>query len=61
MILSPGAIHLRQFWHRHSDWFNSFNHANFMNPNASIGTAPAGTIISTQPARIIQMALKLAF
>jgi Carboxypeptidase regulatory-like domain len=44
-----------------AEWFNSFNHANFNNPNATIGTAPAGTISGTQPARIIQMALKLAF
>jgi hypothetical protein len=51
-----------------SEWFNSFNHANFSNPNATIGTAPAGTISSTQSsnggtqsARIIQMALKLEF
>jgi Carboxypeptidase regulatory-like domain len=44
-----------------AEWFNSFNHANFNNPNASIGTAPAGTISGTQPPRIIQMALKLAF
>jgi hypothetical protein len=50
-----------------SEWFNAFNHANFSNPNATIGTAPAGTISSTvtgtsgNSARIIQMALKLTF
>jgi hypothetical protein len=41
--------------------FNAFNRANFNNPNATIGTAPAGTISSTQPARIIQLAAKIVF
>jgi len=41
--------------------FNSFNRANFNNPNASIGTASAGQISGTQPARIMQMGLKLQF
>jgi len=43
------------------EWFNSFNHANFNVPNATIGTAQAGVISSTFPARIIQMAVKLSF
>jgi hypothetical protein len=41
--------------------FNAFNRANFSNPNATIGTGPAGIISATQPARIIQMAVKLVF
>ncbi len=41
--------------------FNAFNRANFNNPNASIGTGPAGTISSTLPARIIQLATKIVF
>jgi hypothetical protein len=43
------------------EWFNSFNHANFNTPNASIGTAQAGVISSTFPARIVQVAVKLTF
>lgn len=41
--------------------FNSFNRANFNNPNASIGTASAGQISGTLPARIMQIGLKLQF
>ena len=37
------------------------NRANFTNPNSSIGTSTAGQISGTYPARIMQMALKLAF
>jgi hypothetical protein len=50
-----------------SEWFNAFNHANFSTPNATIGTAPAGTISSTvvgpagTSARVIQMAAKFEF
>jgi hypothetical protein len=50
-----------------SEWFNAFNHTNFSNPNATIGTAPAGTISSTivgpggSSARVIQMAVKFDF
>ena len=44
-----------------SEWFNSFNRANFNPPNATIGTPQAGVISSTLPARIIQMAVKLSF
>jgi hypothetical protein len=41
--------------------FNAFNRANFNAPNATIGTAQAGVISSTQPARIVQVAVKLLF
>lgn len=44
-----------------SEWFNAFNRANFNPPNATIGTAQAGVISSTLPARIIQMAVKFSF
>ena len=44
-----------------SEWFNSFNRANFNVPTATIGTPQAGVISSTFPARIIQMAVKLSF
>ena len=41
--------------------FNALNRANFNAPNATIGTAQAGVINSTQPARVIQVAVKLLF
>jgi carboxypeptidase family protein len=43
------------------EMFNSFNRANFSDPNAVIGSAQAGQISGTAPARIMQMALKLVF
>ncbi len=50
-----------------SEWFNALNRANFGMPDATIGTAPAGTISSTvvgpggTSARVIQMAAKIIF
>jgi hypothetical protein len=41
--------------------FNTFNHTNFNNPSASIGSSSAGVISATYPSRIMQMALKLSF
>jgi hypothetical protein len=44
-----------------AEMFNTFNHTNFNNPGASIGSSSAGVISATYPSRIMQMALKLAF
>jgi hypothetical protein len=41
--------------------FNAWNHVNFANPNASIGTASAGIISSAANARIVQLAAKFTF
>ncbi|MGO4209324.1 carboxypeptidase regulatory-like domain-containing protein [Terriglobus sp. 2YAB30_2] len=41
--------------------FNTFNRANFNNPNATIGTATAGVISGTQSPRVMQVALKISF
>ena len=41
--------------------FNTFNRANFNNPNATIGTAQAGVINSTQSPRVLQIAAKIDF
>ncbi len=41
--------------------FNTFNRANFNNPNATIGTTTAGVISSTQSPRVLQVALKVSF
>ena len=43
------------------EMFNAFNHANFSNPNASIGGSTVGQISATQPARSQQVALKVTF
>lgn len=44
-----------------AEMFNTFNHTNFNNPSATIGSSSAGVISSTNPARIMQMALKVMF
>lgn len=44
-----------------AEMFNAFNHANFNNPNATIGSQPAGVVSGTGPARVMQMALKVLF
>jgi hypothetical protein len=41
--------------------FNAFNRANFSNPSAVIGSSAAGTISATNPARTMQLALRLTF
>ena len=73
IILGPGFFNLDTGIHREfvikermrlqARWelFNALNHTNFNNPNAVIGTAPAGTISSSLPARSMQVALKLMF
>jgi hypothetical protein len=43
------------------EMFNAFNHANFSNPNASVGNPLYGQITATLPARSQQVALKLTF
>ena len=43
------------------EMFNAFNRANFGDPNAAIGNSVAGQISGTQPARIMQVALKAVF
>jgi hypothetical protein len=43
------------------EMFNALNRANFNNPNASIGNPQAGQISGTGPARVMQMALRLAW
>jgi hypothetical protein len=44
-----------------AEMFNTLNHANFNNPNATIGSTSAGIISATYPARIMQGALKFTF
>jgi hypothetical protein len=41
--------------------FNTFNRANFNNPNATIGGTSAGVISGTQSARVMQAAAKMTF
>jgi len=44
-----------------ADFFNLLNHAEFLAPNTSITNSAFGQISTTQPPRIIQMALRLQF
>lgn len=44
-----------------SEFFNLPNRANFSNPNTTISSSSFGRITGTQPARVIQFALKLNF
>ena len=43
------------------EMFNALNHANFSNPASTINTATVGQISGTQPARSMQMGLKISF
>jgi hypothetical protein len=43
------------------EMFNSFNHVNFSNPSAAIGSSTAGQISATQPARTMQLAVRAVF
>jgi carboxypeptidase family protein/TonB-dependent receptor-like protein len=44
-----------------SEFFNIFNHANFSNPNGSIGSTNFGRITSTADPRLVQFGLKFTF
>jgi len=44
-----------------TDFFNLFNHANFLNPDAKISDTAYGKIQSAQDPRILQFALKYVF
>ena len=73
ILEGPGYFNLDAGIHRNFDitdrwkvvlrWemFNAFNHASFNNPNSTIGTANAGLISGTFPARSQQVALKIIF
>jgi hypothetical protein len=55
------AIHERYGADFRAESFNTFNHANFNNPNSTIGTTSAGVISGTSSARVLQLAVKLNF
>jgi hypothetical protein len=44
-----------------AEYFNLFNHAQFLNPNGSIGSPNFGLISATRDPRLIQFALKYKF
>lgn len=44
-----------------AEFFNTFNHANFVNPVSSITSPQFGQIITTRDPRIIQLAARLTF
>ena len=43
------------------EFFNIFNHPNFLIPNGTISSAGVGSISSAQPPRNVQLAMKLVF
>jgi hypothetical protein len=44
-----------------ADFFNLFNQVNFRNPLNTVGSPGFGQIVSANPARIIQLALRYDF
>jgi hypothetical protein len=44
-----------------AEFFNAFNHAQFMTPQGNVNSSTFGDVTSARDPRIIQMALKLAF
>jgi len=44
-----------------SEWFNAFNHPQFLNPSAAVNTGTTGQLLNARPSRQIQMALKFLF
>jgi hypothetical protein len=44
-----------------AEWFNSFNHAQFMTPNGNVNGATFGLVTAAYPPRIGQLALKFLF
>jgi hypothetical protein len=44
-----------------SEWFNAFNHPQFLNPSAAVNTGTTGQLLNARPSRQIQMALKFIF
>jgi hypothetical protein len=44
-----------------SEWFNAFNHAQFLYPDGTINDGTTGQIFNAKPSRQIQMVLKFLF
>jgi phage FluMu gp28-like protein len=44
-----------------AEFFNVFNHSNFDIPGHTLGNADFGVISATEPARTVQVALRLVF
>jgi Carboxypeptidase regulatory-like domain/TonB dependent receptor len=44
-----------------SEFFNAFNHPQFLNPAATVNTGTFGRIVNARPSRQIQMVLKFVF
>jgi hypothetical protein len=44
-----------------AEFFNIFNHANFLNPDTNINSGQFGQVTSTHDPRIIQLAMRLSF
>ena len=44
-----------------SEWFNAFNHPQFLNPSSAVNTGTTGELLNARPSRQIQMVLKFVF
>jgi hypothetical protein len=44
-----------------SEFYNAFNHANFMPPEVNIGSPNFGMVTTTRDPRIVQLVLKYEF
>ena len=44
-----------------SEWFNAFNHAQFLNPASAVNTGTTARLLNAKPSRQIQMVLKFIF
>jgi len=60
-LLKRTSITERVDFHLRFEFFNAFNRANFGTPGTGLGTPQFGVISSTGPARMVQIAARLAF
>jgi len=44
-----------------SEWFNAFNHPQFLNPSSVVNTGTTARLVNAKPSRQIQMVLKFVF
>jgi hypothetical protein len=54
-------VHERLRIQLRGEFYNTFNHPNFKNPNTTIGNALYGKITSDNGARVMEVALRLFF
>jgi hypothetical protein len=55
------AFHERYRVQLRGEFYNTFNHPNFKNPNTTLGNVNYGRITSDNGARVLEVALRLFF